>query len=96
MVDGIPIDGRILKALSNSDNGEVGAETYFTYHEDAHAVWAEYSGGAIVRCGMIGLRLPGNALDMRYQHLSRDGKIKTGVCRTRISIGAAAEFFSRS
>lgn len=88
MENGIRIDGKILAALSNSGNGEVGAETLFTYHEDAHAVWAEYSGGRIIRGSMVGVRLSGNVLDLRYQHVSADGKIKTGICRSTLSLNA--------
>jgi hypothetical protein len=86
MVNGIGIDGKILKALSNSDNGEVGAETLFSYHEDGKAVWAEYSGGRILRGSMVGVRLSASALDLRYQHVSADGKIKTGICRSTLSL----------
>jgi hypothetical protein len=84
----IRIDGKILKALSNSDNGEVGAETLFRYHEDDASVWAEYSGGRIVRGTMVGVRLSGNTLDLRYQHVSADGKIKTGICLSTLSLNA--------
>lgn len=86
MENRIRIDGRILKALSNSDNGEVGEGTLFRYHEDDTAVWAEYSGGRIARGTLIGVRLSSDTLDLRYQHVGMDGKIKTGICRSTLSL----------
>lgn len=86
MEDSIRIDGRILKALSNSSNGEVGDGTLFHYHEDDKAVWAEYSGGRIVRGNMVGVRLSADTLELRYQHVGMDGKIKTGICRSTLSL----------
>lgn len=88
MMNGIRIDGKILKALSNSGNGEVGSGTLFAYHEDDHAVWAEYSGGGIMRGSMVGVRLSANTLDLRYQHVNADGKIKTGICRSTLALNA--------
>ncbi len=86
MNDRIRIDGKILKALSNSGNGEVGDGTLFRYHEDGASVWAEYSGGRILRGSMVGVRLSADTLDLRYQHVGVDGKIKTGICRSTLSL----------
>jgi hypothetical protein len=76
-------DGKTFRSVSNSASGEVGSETLFQYHQKGDAVWAEYSGGSILignlvaRCGESG------DLDMRYQHLNRNGELMTGECRSR-------------
>ncbi len=39
------LEGRIFRSVSNSDNGDVGAQTLFRYRQAADIVTAEYSGG---------------------------------------------------
>ena len=47
-------NGRIFSVRENSSNGQVSGETVFIYHQKGATVWAEYSGGEIVRGYMIG------------------------------------------
>jgi hypothetical protein len=81
------LDGKIFRTATNSDNGEVGAETLFHYHEADGTVWAEYSGGLIKKGFLIGKRLSADTLDLRYQHIGEDGGIKTGMCASTITVG---------
>lgn len=75
-------DGRIFRSVSNTDNGDVGEQTLFHYHQNNDIVWAEYSGGVIIR-GMLIAQLDDNGiLDMRYQHITSDGNIMTGKCQS--------------
>ena len=78
------LDGKTFKALSNSENGEVDAGTVFTYHQQGRTVWAEYSGGQILRGSILG-KFIGEELHMNYHHLSQDGELKAGTCRSTIS-----------
>lgn len=78
-------DSLTLRSQSNTPNGEVSSATVFHYHQSAdqpHIVWAEYSGGSIVRGHLIGtLDANGsNVLRMRYQHINEAGKLMTGMC----------------
>jgi len=73
-------DNRTFRSISNSETGEVGGDTVFSYHHDGDIVWAEYSGGEIVRGTLIAKVLADDSLDMRYQHINRKGEIMTGVC----------------
>lgn len=41
----INYDGRKFIPKMNSENGEVGEQTNFTYHQNGNLLWAEYSGG---------------------------------------------------
>ena len=78
----VSYNDRRFRSVSNSDAGEVGAETVFQYHQVGDVVWAEYSGGAIVRGMLIAKVLADDSLDMRYQHINRAGELMTGVCRS--------------
>lgn len=75
--------GRTFRSVSNSDGGDVGSETIFEYHQDGELVWATYSGGAVRFGTLVALADAAGNLDMRYQHISSDGSIRTGRCRSR-------------
>ncbi len=49
----INYDNKTFRSVSNTDNGEVSGDTVFEYHQDGDLVWAEYSGGEIVRGNLI-------------------------------------------
>ncbi|GAA4402487.1 hypothetical protein GCM10023187_17610 [Nibrella viscosa] len=75
-------DGKVFRSVINTDNGEVGAETLFYYHQQGNVVWAEYAGGAIVKGFLIATVQADNSLDMRYQHVNRPGELMTGRCHS--------------
>jgi len=76
----VKYDDKKFSSVSNSETGEISSETIFHYHQKDDLVWAEYEGGEIVfgtlvaRCDDIG------KLDMRYQHLNKNGELMTGKC----------------
>lgn len=75
-------NGKTFRSVSNTANGDVGAETTFHYHQDGNIVWAEYAGGSVVRGSLIATVDPADeSLDMRYQHVNAAGEIMTGKCR---------------
>ncbi len=76
----IHYDNRAFRSISNTETGEVGRDTIFKYHQDGDVVWAEYSGGEIVRGSLIAKVRPDGSLDMRYQHINRSGELMTGTC----------------
>ncbi|KAH6889184.1 hypothetical protein B0T10DRAFT_48241 [Thelonectria olida] len=77
-------DGKTFRSASNTANGEVGSETLFHYHQDGNIVWAEYSGGSIVRGTLIAVVTgEDNSLDMRYHHVNVEGELMTGRCKSR-------------
>lgn len=75
---------KTLASLSNTPNGEVTADTTFHYHQDGNIVWAEYSGGSVVKGSLIATVREGaeveGTLDMRYQHVNKEGELMTGRC----------------
>lgn len=74
------LEGRVFRSVTNTENGEVGADTVFHYRQSGNIVSAEYRGGAIVVGHLLARVLPGGRLDMRYHHINRDGELMVGQC----------------
>jgi hypothetical protein len=79
------LDGRTFAGVSNSASGEVGNATVFSYHQDGDIIWAEYSGGAVLRGYLVGTR-NGGSLAFRYTHLNTGRQTANGVCDSRIEV----------
>jgi hypothetical protein len=79
-VNHLDYDGRVFRSVTTSPTGDVGAETLFHYRQQHRIVWATYSGGAVSFGTLIARVLDDGRLDMRYQHVSTTGAIKTGRC----------------
>jgi hypothetical protein len=88
----IDYDNRVFRAVANSANGESGAETLFRYRQAADIVWADYSGGGIRNGHLIATVDADGGLDMRYHHVSADGALRTGRCRSRLEILADGRY----
>ena len=73
-------DNRKFISIQNSETGEVSAETFFHYHQKDDLVWAEYAGGEIVFGSLIAKITDNDSLEMRYQHLNKQGELMTGKC----------------
>lgn len=67
-------------SYKNSENGEVSSETVFEYRQKDDLVWAGYSGGEIVFGTLIANVVENNCLEMRYQHINKNGELMTGKC----------------
>lgn len=78
----INYDGRKFVPKMNSENGEVGEQTLFLYHQNRSLLWAEYSGGDILKGSLIGLVSDNGELDFVYNHMNRDMQVKTGKCHS--------------
>ena len=76
----IDYDNRTFKSVANSATGEVSAATTFHYHQKNNLIWAEYAGGEIVFGSLIAKLLADDSLEMRYQHLNKQGELMTGKC----------------
>ncbi len=82
----IDYDERVFGSISNSDTGDVGPGTAFHYRQRGDIVWATYEGGAVAHGTLIARMLGDGSLDMRYQHVTTAGAIKTGRCLSRPEI----------
>ena len=76
-------DGRRFRPLANSANGDVDDATVFEYRQRGGRVWARYSGPRIRFGSLVAASDAEGGLDMRYRHLTPEGALRTGVCRTR-------------
>jgi hypothetical protein len=75
-------EGRSFRSVANTQGGDVDAGTTFHYHQRGAVVWATYAGGSVVFGTLLAQVDPLGNLDMRYQHVSSDGKFKTGRCQS--------------
>lgn len=73
-------DNKFFRSVTNTTNGEVSSETLFHYHQQGQVVWAEYGGGDITKGLLIATVQENDCLDMRYQHVNRQGELMTGRC----------------
>jgi hypothetical protein len=74
-------DRRAFRSVENAA-GEVDAETRFLYRQIGSRVWATYRGGAIAFGTLVAAAAPDGRLDMRYQHVNREGAWREGRCDT--------------
>ena len=73
------LDGLFLAPVADQAPGQVGTRTRFAYHEKDGEIWAEYTGGDVVRGHLVGTRA-GDRLDFRYVQLKVDGTTSSGHC----------------
>ena len=77
------LEDRYFTAVSNSDTGEVSDQTVFSYHQKENVIWAEYSGGSIVKGFLLGTIDAENNLHFDYRHINTDGESKSGSCNSK-------------
>ena len=75
-----------LTAIENSESGEVSDKTIFCYHQKGDVIWADYSGGSIVKGVLIGKIDAGHNLHFNYQHINSAGELKMGTCDSKPAI----------
>lgn len=78
----INYDGRYFVPKVNSENGEVDHETEFSYHQNGNIMWAEYTGGDIIKGYMIGTVEADGKLDFTYQHININHEVRIGKCHS--------------
>jgi hypothetical protein len=49
----INYNNKTFVSKENTDNGEVSSQTIFKYYQEGSIVWADYSGGEIVKGHLI-------------------------------------------
>lgn len=82
----INYNNRFFSSVFNTKNGEVSSATTFQYHQNENMIWAEYSGGDIVKGFLIGTRDDKSNLHFTYQHINESGEIRTGKCSSKPDI----------
>ena len=74
--------GRLFRPIESSDSSQTNTDTIFKYEQNDDLVTATYSGGNIHFGQIIGKVDANGILDMRYQHVDRNGELMTGYCKT--------------
>ncbi|AZQ60965.1 n-acetylglutamate synthase [Flammeovirga pectinis] len=69
-----------FRAISNSKNGEVDAETFFHYRQGGDVIWATYHGTNIKMGTITGIVKEDSSLVFTYQHVNLNDEIMTGKC----------------
>ena len=90
------LEGRFFTAIENSESGEVSGETVFGYHQKGNIIWAEYSGGSIVKGFLIGTINDKHELHFDYRHINTDGESKSGTCDSKPFTGNGKLAFNES
>jgi hypothetical protein len=75
-------DNRVFRSVANSEGGDVSDETTFHYHQRGNIVWATYSGGGVLFGTLVAKVDDSGNLDMRYQHVSVEGTLRSGRCQS--------------
>lgn len=75
-------DGKHFVPGENTENGEVDGNTLFVYHQSDNILWADYSGGEIVRGHLVGTVAENGELDFCYQHINEKNQVRVGVCHS--------------
>ncbi len=75
-------DGKIFVPRENAENGEVDGDTVFEYHQNDNIMWAEYSGGDVIKGHMIGTVAENGELNFYYQHINNQKELRIGICHS--------------
>lgn len=75
--------GRLFRPVSLDGEGDVSSDTIFRYSQRGDLLTADYSGGEIDYGHIIGLVDDDGNIDMRYHHITLEGDIMTGRCRSK-------------
>ncbi len=78
----INYDGKFFTPVINSQNGEVNSQTIFSYHQNGEILWAEYSGGDILKGHLTGTVSFNGEMDYYYQHVNLRHEIRSGKCHS--------------
>ena len=81
------LEGRFFTVVDNSATGEVSDKTIFSYHQKGNVIWADYSGGSIVKGFLLGMMDDNHTLHFDYRHINKSGDSKSGSCVSSPKIG---------
>lgn len=81
----INFNNKTFSLIENSENGKVNSETIFDYKQEGNLVTADYYGGNI-KYGKIIAHLEDAKLNMLYQCITTENKLKAGKAIGKISL----------
>lgn len=80
------LNQKVFTAIQNSETGEVSNQTKFYYFQQDKMVWAEYSGGEILKGFLIGKWINTVQIEFTYQHLNQNLENRLGRCITTFEV----------
>ena len=78
--------GRLFRPVDTEGSSQTGTDTIFKYDQKADLLTGKYSGGDILYGHLIGRVDENGKINMRYHHMTVDGILMTGKCRSRPEI----------
>ena len=78
----INYNNKFFVSRENTENGDVDGNTLFEYHQKDNVLWADYSGGEIIKGYLIGTVAQNGELDFYYQHINKQNIVRVGVCHS--------------
>lgn len=72
-----------FRAVHNSENGEISAQTIFRYKQEGSILTSEYSGGQVTKGHLIGLVDSSGEIEIRYHQINMRGELMTGICQSK-------------
>ena len=75
-------EGRCFIPKANTENGEVDGRTVFEYHQKGKILWADYSGGDVIKGHLIGSVALNGELDFYYHHINIQNQLRVGKCHS--------------
>ncbi|ELK45641.1 MULTISPECIES: hypothetical protein [Bacillaceae] len=76
----IDVHNKTFVSVQNTEDGEVSAETTFHYYQEESIIYADYSGGDIVKGSLVGIVKEDDTLEFRYNHVNNQKEIRGGSC----------------
>src|SRR5262245_18129384 len=77
------LTGLAFRAVTNSKNGSLNAETVMRFTSDDPVIVGSYSGGTIVTGHVLGKRLDESEIEMLYQGATTAGQVQAGKARAQ-------------
>jgi hypothetical protein len=77
------LTGLVFRAVANSKNGNINAETIMRFTSDDPVIVGSYSGGTVVAGHVLAKRLDESEIEMLYQGATTDGQVQAGKARAQ-------------
>jgi hypothetical protein len=74
-----------MNVIQTAPNGVINKDTIFVFSQDGCQVWAEYSGGRVIRGYLVGI-LKGSQLQFRYCQMEEGDVLNGGVSNCKVLI----------
>ena len=74
--------GRLFRPVTTTGKSDTSSDTIFKYEHKFNLLTGTYSGGGIRFGHLIGTVDDEGKIDMRYHHMTHDGELMTGHCKS--------------